>query len=111
MQSPQAEHWRQKAEECEEEAKRAPSPSLVAAWRGLAKQWRAMADRLRKNSSGVRQRLLQFFESALVGRVVAKPFLASSDKRLALSYPGIINSPPQGYGDGVLLRVRYIAFG
>jgi len=50
MPSSQTEHWRQKAEECEEEAKRAPSPSLVAAWLGLAKQWRAMADRAEKNS-------------------------------------------------------------
>src|SRR6185312_13858544 len=62
--------------------------------------------------SGVRQRRLQFLESALVGGVVAKPFLASSDKRPALGYPSIVNAllPPQGYGDGVLVRVGRIAF-
>jgi hypothetical protein len=49
--------------------------------------------------SGVGQRLLQFFESSLVRPIVAKPFLASSDKRLAFGYPSIINAllPPQGY--------------
>jgi hypothetical protein len=50
MGSTQAEHGRQKADECEEEARRAPSSSLARTWLDLARQWREMADRIEKNN-------------------------------------------------------------
>jgi hypothetical protein len=40
----QAKLCRQKAIECEEEAKRTPSSLEAEAWRKLAKQWREVAD-------------------------------------------------------------------
>ena len=42
----QVEHFRQKASECEEEARRAQWSSLAQPWLKLAKQWREMADRI-----------------------------------------------------------------
>jgi hypothetical protein len=44
--SAQAEHCRQKAIECEQEADRAKSPVTAEAWLKLAKQWRELADKL-----------------------------------------------------------------
>ena len=49
MPSSHAEHCRQKAAECEDEAKRAPSPSLAATWLSLAKQWHDMADQIERH--------------------------------------------------------------
>jgi hypothetical protein len=46
MRSGQAEHCRQKAIECEQEADRAKSPVTAEAWLKLAKQWRELADKL-----------------------------------------------------------------
>ena len=65
------------------------------------------------NRSGVRQRLLQFLESALVGRVVAKPFLAATDEGLTLRNPRVVNvvQPTQGYGDRMLFVIRDVALG
>jgi hypothetical protein len=51
MQPSQVGHCRQKAAECEEEAKRCPSSSLAAAWLGLAEHWHEMADRIERNNS------------------------------------------------------------
>jgi hypothetical protein len=46
----QAELCRQKAIECEEEAKRFPSSLEAEAWLKLAKQWRELADRIERYS-------------------------------------------------------------
>jgi hypothetical protein len=49
----QAELCRQKAIECEEEAKRmTPSSFEAEAWLKLAKQWRELADRIERYSYG-----------------------------------------------------------
>jgi hypothetical protein len=40
----QVEYFRQKASECEEEARRAQWSSLAQTWLKLAKQWRDLAD-------------------------------------------------------------------
>jgi hypothetical protein len=40
------EHFRQKASECEEEARRAQWSSLAQPWLKLAKQWRDLADQI-----------------------------------------------------------------
>ena len=50
MPSPQAEHCRQKATECEEEAKRAPSSSMAGAWLQLAKQWVDLAEGIERTN-------------------------------------------------------------
>jgi len=42
----QVEHFRQKASECEEEARRAQWSSLAQPWLKLAKQWRDLADQI-----------------------------------------------------------------
>jgi hypothetical protein len=46
----QAELCRQKAIECEQEAKRTPSSFEAEAWLKLAKQWRELAERIEKYS-------------------------------------------------------------
>jgi len=50
MSSPQAEHCRRKAEECDEEGRRAQSPSHAHTWLNLARQWRELADRIDRNT-------------------------------------------------------------
>jgi hypothetical protein len=49
----QAELCRQKAIECEQEAKRTPSSFEAEAWLKLAKQWRELAERIEKYSRWV----------------------------------------------------------
>jgi hypothetical protein len=49
MPSAQAEHCRQKALECEEEAKRAGSPGMADAWLKMAQQWRLLADQIERS--------------------------------------------------------------
>ena len=38
-----------RAEECEDEARRAPSSSIAHTWLDLARQWREMANRIDKD--------------------------------------------------------------
>ena len=45
----QAEYCRQKALECEEEAKRAGSPGMADAWLKMAQQWRSLADQIERS--------------------------------------------------------------
>jgi hypothetical protein len=49
MPSAQAEHCRQKALECEEEAKRAVTPGMADAWLKMAQQWRLLADQIERS--------------------------------------------------------------
>jgi hypothetical protein len=46
----QAEYCRQKALECEEEAKRAGSPGRAEAWLKIAQQWRSLADQIERSA-------------------------------------------------------------
>jgi hypothetical protein len=48
MSSAQAEHCRQKALECEDEAKRVVSPGMADAWLKMARQWRSLADQIER---------------------------------------------------------------
>ena len=59
-----------------------------------------------------RQCSLQLFEQSLVGRVVAKPLLASADQRLGLGHTRVIDIvlPTQRNGDGMSFRVYRVAF-
>ena len=45
----QAEYCRQKALECEDEAKRAGSPGRAEAWLKMAQQWRSLADQIERS--------------------------------------------------------------
>jgi hypothetical protein len=49
MPSAQAEHCRQQALECEDEAKRAGSPGMADAWLKMAQQWRSLADQIERS--------------------------------------------------------------
>jgi hypothetical protein len=48
MPSVQAEQCRQKALECEDEAKRTGSPGMADAWLKIAQQWRSLADQIER---------------------------------------------------------------
>jgi hypothetical protein len=45
----QAEYCRQKALECEDEAKRAGLPGRAEAWLKMAQQWRSLADQIERS--------------------------------------------------------------
>jgi hypothetical protein len=45
----QAEYCRQKALECEDEAKGAGSPGRAEAWLKMAQQWRSLADQIERS--------------------------------------------------------------
>jgi hypothetical protein len=45
----QAEYCRQKALECEDEAKKAGSPGRAEAWLKMAQQWRSLADQIERS--------------------------------------------------------------